>query len=221
MSDNLELWNKVKKTDPENTKHVNQRGGYTSIKPQSQIREATEQFGMYGDGWGFESIELDMSQAESLEVVLVKAVFFYKINGEKHTFPINNSWPIKSGSRVDQDFAKKAETNTMGKALSKLGFNADIFMGEFDDPDYVQAVGDEYALEKAENKIEEKAKQDAEYAKWVEGVSNIMAGCVTLNELQQVYKGAVRKANLYKDTASARSFEEIKDKRKAELEEKQ
>ena len=108
----------------------------------------------------------------------------------------------------------------MSKALSKLGFSADIFMGEFDNPDYVQAVGDEFALEKAEDKIEEKAKQDAEYAEWVEKSSSILAGCVSMNELQKVFTGAVRKANLYKDSATVRAFTDIKDKRKAELEAK-
>ena len=58
---NLDLWDKVKKTDPDYTKQVTQRGGYTSISPQYQIRCATEQFGCYGDGWGFESIDLDLS----------------------------------------------------------------------------------------------------------------------------------------------------------------
>ena len=217
---NLDLWDRVRKTDPENTKYVNQRGGYTSIKPQSQIMAATEEFGKYGSGWGFESIDLDMSAAEALDVVLVRAVFFYIDNGEKKTFPINNSWPIRSGSRVDTDFAKKAETNTMGKALSKLGFNADIFMGEYDDPDYVQAVGDEYALEKAEDKIEEKAKQEAEYAEWVASASITLAGCVSMNELKGVYAGMVRKARLYKDDASVMAFTKIKDQRKEELESK-
>lgn len=211
---NLDLWDKVKKTDPENTKHVSQRGGFTSIKPQSQIKAATEQFGKYGSGWGFDSIDLDMSMVELLDVVLVKAVFFYLEDGERKTFPINNSWPVKQGTRVDTDFAKKAETNTMGKALSKLGFNADIFMGEFDNPDYVQAVGDEYALEKAEDKIEEKTKQDAEYEEWINNSLVLINGCVTENELKGLFTGLVRKAKLYKDDATVLKFTKAKDAKK-------
>lgn len=221
MESNLKLWDSVKKTDPEYTKHVSQRGGYTSISPQYQIRCATEQFGPYGKGWGFESCDLDYSQAEALELVLVRAVFFFVSDGERSTFPVNNSWPIKQGSRVDSDFVKKAETNTMSKALSKLGFSADIFMGEFDNPDYVASVNNAFSLEKAENKIEEQERQAAEHAKWVESSLATLSTCVSLNELKKVYSGLVRKANLTKDSVSVLAFTSEKDKRKIELEGKQ
>jgi hypothetical protein len=215
---NLKLWDTVKKTDPEHTKTVSQRGGYTSISPQYQIRCATEAFGIYGSGWGFESIDLDMSIAESMSLVLVKAVFFYVYDGKRSTFPINNSWPIKSGTRIDNDFAKKAETNTMSKALSKLGFSADVFMGEFDNPDYVQAVGNEFALENAEDKIEEVTRQQVEHQEWVDSVKQTLSTAVTQNELKGVFTGAIRKAGLRKDATAIRQFTDIKDKRKAELE---
>ncbi len=215
---NLELWDKVKTTDPEHTKQVSQRGGYTSIKPQYQIQCATEQFGKYGDGWGFESIDLDMSMVELLDVVMVKAVFFYVDGGERKTFPINNSWPVKQGSRVDSDFAKKAETNTMGKALSKLGFSADIFMGEFDNPDYVQAISNDFALEKAEDKIEEQAKQQEEYETWVAESLELIGSCQSENELKKLFTGLVRKAKLYKDDAVIIQFTKAKDAKKSEME---
>ena len=214
---NLELWDSVKTTDPDYTKYVSQRGGYTSISPQYQMQCATDKFGPYGKGWGFESIELDMSLLEQ-GLTLVKAVFFYVLEGERHTFPINNSWPINFGAKVDSDFAKKAETNTMSKALSKLGFSADIFMGEFDNPDYVEAIVNEFALEKAEDKIEEKAKQQDEYNEWAANSGDLLSKCQSMNELQKLFTGMVRKASLYKDQASIKKFTNIKDKRKAELE---
>lgn len=217
---NLELWNKVKKTDPSYTKTVNQRGGYTSISPQYQIKCATEQFGSYGKGWGFQSLDMDYSQAELLGMVLVDAVFFYLIDGDRYTFPIKNSWPIKFGNRIDPDFAKKAETSTMSKALSKLGFSADIFMGEFDDPDYVENVGNEFALEKAEDKIEEKAKQDAEYEKWIDNTIKTLSTAASQHELKVVFTSAVRKANLRKDQPTVVKLTRIKDERKSELEPK-
>lgn len=141
---NLSLWESVCETDPNFTKHVNQRGGYTSVSPQYQIREATEQFGCYGMGWGFESIQFDYQFVAENGLVIINAVFFYILNDKKATFPITNAWPMKSGSgekaRVDPDFAKKAETNTMSKALSKLGFSADVFLGQFDDAEYVNMM---------------------------------------------------------------------------------
>lgn len=215
---NLDLWDKVKKTDPIYTKYVDQRGGYTSVSPQYQIKCATEQFGMYGQGWGFLNISFDYGLVDTLGLVIVRAEFFYVINDKQHSFPINNAWPIKVGNRVDQDFAKKAETNTMSKALSKLGFSADVFMGDFEDRDYVEAVTNEFALEKAENKIEEKEKQDEEYNKWVASSLEILSTCQSMSELKKVYTGLVRKADLYKDKPTALIFDKAKNERKAHLE---
>jgi len=47
--------------------------------------------------------------------------------------------------KIDDNFAKKLETDTLTKAISKLGFNADIFMGKFDDVKYLAEVTKEFA----------------------------------------------------------------------------
>jgi hypothetical protein len=46
---------------------------------------------------------------------------------------------------VDDNFAKKIETDALTKAISKLGFNADIFMGKFDDVRYIEEMKKEFA----------------------------------------------------------------------------
>lgn len=215
---NLKLWDAVKETDKEFTKKVNQRGGYTSITPQYQMQEATKQFGAYGLGWGFESIDMDYSAIESLGLVIVKAVFFFVLDGERGSFPINNTWPVKQGAKIDSDFAKKAETNTMGKALSKLGFNADIFMGQFDDPDYVEEVTNKKKLEKAENKIDEQEKQDKEWAEWKHRELQSYSLIPNLDALKAVYTKHVRKIKLHGDEQAIITFTRFKDDRKKELE---
>tara|TARA_R110000851_G_C12817420_1_gene539168 strand:- start:40 stop:630 length:591 start_codon:yes stop_codon:yes gene_type:complete len=134
---NLELWNRVEKTDPKHTKDANVGGNkITSIAPQYQIMNATREFGVYGSGWGFKSLCFDYGLADKFNVVTLNAVFFYP-NGE---FPIVSSikmYKDNAMTKVDDDFAKKVETDTLTKALSKLGFNADVFMGRFDDTKYV------------------------------------------------------------------------------------
>ena len=58
----LELWKKVEKTNPNYTKKANVGGNkITSIAPQYQIMNATEQFGSYGKTWGFKNIDIDYS----------------------------------------------------------------------------------------------------------------------------------------------------------------
>jgi len=171
-------------------------------------------------GWGFESCDFDFSQVDTLKVVLVKAVFFYIREGARFSFPINNSWPVHQGKdRVDNDFAKKAETNTMSKALSKLGFSADVFMGQFDDFDYQQVVGNEFALKKAEDKVEEQSRQEEDRIEWINNTVKCLHTAVSLHELQMVFKRVVRKANLTQDKVAVGKFDNAKNKRKVELEE--
>ena len=51
---NLELWNKVERTNPKYTKKAKVGGmTITAIAPQYQIMMVTEQFGVYGKTWGF------------------------------------------------------------------------------------------------------------------------------------------------------------------------
>lgn len=130
---NLELWNSVKNTDKKFTKEVSLGRKFTAIDPYYQIRIATEQWGSYGSTWGFKEISLGF-ELSHLDLVTFKGIFYYP-NGE---FPIINSVFIKTTqnkekSKLDPDFAKKVETDTLTKALSKLGFSADIFLGKFDD----------------------------------------------------------------------------------------
>lgn len=141
---NLELWDKVEKTNPSYTKKANVKGNQLiSIAPQYQIKQATEQFGVYGVSWGFRSMDFDYTLA-NIGMITFKAVFFFP-SGE---FPIINSVQLyKDGAKtkIDDDFAKKVETDTLTKALSKLGFNADIFLGKFDDIKYVEEMKKEFA----------------------------------------------------------------------------
>ncbi|MGB1201878.1 MAG: hypothetical protein ACPG5R_09965 [Cognaticolwellia aestuarii] len=136
---NLDLWKKVETTNPAYTKKANVKGNkITSISPQYQLLNATEQFGSYGKAWGFKEINLDYSLVDK-GLVVFKGQFFYP-DGE---FPIINSiglYKDNAQTKIDDDFAKKVETDALTKALSKLGFNADIFMGKFDDCRYLAEI---------------------------------------------------------------------------------
>ena len=145
MEENLELWRKVEKTNPKYTKQANVGGNkITSIAPQYQIMNVTEQFGSYGKTWGFKNIELDYTLVPEFNLIVFKAIFFYP-DGE---FPTINSIKMfmdNAKLKIDDNFAKKLETDTLTKAISKLGFNADIFMGKFDDTRYLAEITKEFA----------------------------------------------------------------------------
>ena len=154
MSNNLALWEKVEKTDPDYTKPVTVSGRrFTTIDAYYQIKLATEQFGLYGQTWGLKDTHIEFKEmADKVILALYNAVFYYP-DGQ---FEVHNAIKIqyvtnggKGYTKVDEDFAKKLETDTLTKCLSKLGFNADIFLGKFDDARYVNELRKEKADEKA------------------------------------------------------------------------
>lgn len=220
-NDNLKIWDQVEKTDLAFAKKVNQRGGYTAISPQYQLKQATKVFGSYGKGFGLSESDFDMSLFESLGVVMHKAKFFYVTDSERVEFPISNAIQATTGAgdkkRVDVDFAKKVETNTVSKALSKLGFNADVFMGMFEDNQYMQELNNELAIQKAEDKEQEAVKQAREYDEWKLKELESYQHLNSLNALQNAFTAHVRKCQRMNDEKGIKQFTKAKDQRKQEL----
>lgn len=143
--ENLRLWKSVDKTPPNMTKLVSYgKRKYTTIDPQWQLRVATALWGPYGDRWGMRNLEYrfidihdrDEKRTFMTSSVVLKAEFFYPVNGKEVSFEILNDDKWTSGD----DTLKKLITNTRSKALSMLGFSADVFLGKFDDAKYVQTL---------------------------------------------------------------------------------
>ena len=156
MKENLELWNRVEKTDPKHTKKANVKGNnLTSIKPQYQILNATREFGSYGKGWGFKNISL-CYELKEFGLVTFKAMFYYP-SGEFEIINTISIWRDNAKTKIDDEFAKKVETDSLTKALSKLGFNADIFLGRFDDLRYVEEMKEEFKVKPKLNSDQFKA----------------------------------------------------------------
>lgn len=183
-NDNLKLWHSVEKTNPAYTKNAKVSGReITAIAPQYQIMQVTEQFGVYGEKWGFKNINLSYELVEKCNLVVFKGTFFFP-NGE---FEIINSAKLymdRANTMVDSDFAKKIETDTLTKAISKLGFNADIFMGKFDDTKYVEEMKEEF------KSPEEKAKQEAAVKEQerLQCIANEIAKFTEVDKLGTYYK---------------------------------
>lgn len=139
---NLDFWNEVGKTDPDTTKKTNNgKYEFTAIDAYAQIKRATEVWGPYGSTWKLKDINYHFITDSHL--VLIQAVFVYP----KGAFEISNSIKfLFSNGKPDDEFAKKAETDLLTKSLSRLGFNADVFLGMFDDNRYVEDLRREKAL---------------------------------------------------------------------------
>lgn len=138
---NLELWDDVSKTDPSYTKHVGQRGGFTAIDAQYQIMEATRAFGPCGIGWGYDC-QAPIFTTEA--VVIVPVTLWHGDRSNTFGPQFGSAEMVNSNGRVDGDAPKKATTDAITKLLSHLGFNADVFLGKFDDSKYVAKVQAEF-----------------------------------------------------------------------------
>lgn len=179
--DNMGIWNAVCKTDPAHTKKVNQRGGFTAIDAQYQVQEATKLFGPVGTGWGY---DCDQSTVEVSGVALAVTdlTLWYMEDGTPRNFgPIRACNQLVSDKgRVDEDAWKKATTDALTKALSHLGFNADVFLGRFDDNRYVQRMSQEF-----------KAKVASDVNKYLDGVraaikdDDELGGMQLINEIRK------------------------------------
>ena len=151
MTDNLALWNAVEKTDPSQTKAITgkpYRG--TSPKPYFLIHEATKTFGPCGIGWGFtivnERVEDGGKAGDKLHIAHVRVWYIWQDKrGEvEHIGQTMFSGTNKNGLYTDEDAPKKSVTDALIKALSMIGFAGDIFMGRYDDSNYVNEIADEF-----------------------------------------------------------------------------
>ena len=139
MKDKMRIWDQVCKTDPKYTKKVNQRGGFTAIDAQYQLMMATEMFGPIGYGWGVKDETFNIIG----EMVIYQGILFYHYGIDGDSVGVNEI-PIHSSLQVKPDCIKSVATDALTKGLSKLGFNADVFLGRFDDNQYVQNVKKEF-----------------------------------------------------------------------------
>lgn len=192
MIKNLELWEKVAATDPKYTKLVEYgKRKYTTINAQFQIRNATEQFGTYGKGFGIESTTYEHLPLQDRVLLICHAIFFYKIGDDKYSFPISSSILLLDRDKydkynVDDEAYKKIETDITTKALSKLGFNADVFLGQYDDNRYVNSMKEKFAESKPEAKIAEIKPEDESKiirGSWQDEINK----CKTETELMYLY----------------------------------
>jgi hypothetical protein len=230
----MKIWSHAKKTDPSATKTNNDGGRKsTSISGYWMIQKATELFGPIGSRWGYEIIEERFDQGAPIINGDTGQVLCHTVT---HTIKIGLFYPgstapviqfghtpyiyrANSGKFItDQEAPKKSLMDALKKSLSMLGFSADVFLGEFDDAEYVKERLGEEAIKKAENKEAEIERQKAEYKAEIQALFTTMQGAVSLADLEGVFRTAYRKMNRRGDETGIKKFTIEKDKIKSKLE---
>jgi len=174
---NLSLWDSVSRTDPQYTKTA-KKGQYhfTAITPVSQFKEATKVFGIQGIGWGVAiGSEKFVKETFGETVILTyDAILYFTYEGQRGEIPIHaqekacyKTQGANGYLKVDDEARKKVVTNAKTKGLSELGFNADIFMGMYDNSEYRDLLEAELRLENAANFEEEQEEMFKEFNIWL------------------------------------------------------
>jgi len=175
--DNMSLWNSVCKTDPKHTKKAKiGKMPITAVCPQSQREMATKVFGSYGMGWGIVPGSEQFTfydYPDQTQMVHYTAVFFYIHPEREDHNPVKNEFPIGTTHKVayvtnggqgylkvDDEWHKKCQTDALTKGLSFLGFNADVFLGKYDDNRYVQQVANEFTQAEQHEQQQKAAEAD-------------------------------------------------------------
>ena len=100
---------------------------------RDQIEKATEVFGPVGVGWGWSVSDPILPNNDTVAF----KISLWHGNKDQVVEQFGQA-ALTAGSRADNDAFKKAVTDGLTKCLSYLGFNADVFLGKFDDSKYVQ-----------------------------------------------------------------------------------
>ena len=157
----LDVWESVCQTDPAYTKKFSRGGGFsgTATNATYLVREATRHFGPVGIGWGIEILNeefiegapiiIDGAVLANEKVHVLRIKLWYILDGVRgeivHFGQTTFVGKNKYGPFTDEEAPKKSLTDAMSKALSMLGFAADIHLGLYDDNKYVATLKEQFA----------------------------------------------------------------------------
>lgn len=157
MSDTTKLWNEALYLDPAFTKTFNRPGGFSGRGTNATylVRRATETFGPCGIGWGWDVLADRYEDGHDIltsdgavigrvktHVVRIKLWYIYhEKRGEiEHFGQTTYVGKDNRGIFTDEEHAKKSLTDAIVKALSCIGFAAEIYQGLWDDSKYFAEI---------------------------------------------------------------------------------
>jgi len=135
---NMDIWNDLCKSDPKYLKKVSFGSrSFTAIDPQYQVRLMTEKFGPIGEHWGW-SADTQFVNVSNGDTAVVSHVSVWHGHIAQTFGPFTGCRKFFDSvkGRMNEDAPKMAVTDGLTKALSHLGCNADVFLGEMDGNKY-------------------------------------------------------------------------------------
>lgn len=225
--DHLRLWKQGEETPVSATKDPEPGSGQvgTSINGLAMIKRATEMFGPIGIGFGFDIDEERFDDGAPImqnntvvcnsSMHTIRVTLWYRdpdsnaVGKVTHFGHTKYVYPIYGGKiKTDWEAPKKSMTDAMKKCLSQVGVFADVYMGMFDDAEYVEAAKVKETIAKAENKAEAVDAAVSEFTQWVAKQCESFAKVPHPASLQRTYKRACESA-LLKAPSLGLSYDKI------------
>lgn len=120
---NMDIWDQFASTDERYTYDIPEKR-LTGIDTYYQIHRATNAWGPIGNKWGFEGKLTHQQVGDKVYCIYELDLSYPPEEGKWGKFgPVTGCCEF-----TDEDAPKKALTDALSKALSYLGFSADIFM---------------------------------------------------------------------------------------------
>lgn len=229
-SDNLKIWNAVEKTDPKFTKADNY-SNQTTINGTYLMKKATELFGPIGVGWGYSILEERYDDGVPFVVKDVGPVMskthtikleLWYMDGSKKGNVVNFGhtkyiYKTKNGYMIDDEAPKKSLTDAIKKCLSMLGFSGDIFMGQYEDREYLEEITRESQIAHADDKDAEIIRQEKEQADWVNKELEVYSLIDEVSALEKICNGHKRRCQRRGDREGFAKFEQAFSNRLKEI----
>ncbi|MDD5018072.1 MAG: hypothetical protein PHO15_08255 [Eubacteriales bacterium] len=135
MSDNLRIYEAVRKVPPEAQKEIKggRLSGMTDINPMWRIKALTEQFGPCGIGWTYEPVGREFREGSDGQVAVFQDILLRYKDGDKWSEPIPGTGGSmfiakeRSGLFTSDECIKMATTDAISVAAKALGIGADVY----------------------------------------------------------------------------------------------
>lgn len=206
----------------------------TSINAEYMIMRATEIFGPIGIRWGFDILEDRMIPGAPFSEPVyedkkfvgnrflrdgdgtllfeqnhsMKIRFWYQLDDKKGSVNAYGATPYmfktKHGIKCDGEAQKKSLTDALKKALSLLGFSADVWLGLYDLPEYQAENTTEFAIKNASDKAEDVTRLRNELDEKLTRVANTIENAVSTNEAKKVFDTLAREVEVHRKAAEAK-----------------
>lgn len=152
----------------------------------------------------------------------IKIQFWYLVEGDvRGEIESYGATPYmyktNKGIKADNEVIKKSLTDAIKKALSMLGFSADVWLGMHDNPEYMAENNIEFAIKNASEKAGDSVRLRKELDDKLTKVGNTISNAVTTNEVNKIYSTITREIDVHRKDADAKADKEYANYLKSRL----